>query len=100
MGMRMTKNAKCGSANRQPESVVLRNFVPRSSLSVEFLLLCDRLDVPREKFWGWGDDEIRGLTLELAQGLGIPTLQACQLVAKVNGVAQRSEHDGAGVEAM
>lgn len=93
MGMRMSHNAMCGSESRAPESIVLQALAaanPKSSLCVEFLFLCDNLNIPREKFEGWGDDELRGLTLELAQGMDIPMLQACQLVAKVNGLVQRS----------
>lgn len=90
--MRMSHNAMCGSESRKPESAMLQAVAmanPKSSLCVEFLFLCDRLNIPREKFEGWGDDELRGLTLELAQGMDIPTPQACQLVAKVNGFVQR-----------
>lgn len=93
MGMRMSHNAMCGSESRAPESIVLQALAaanPKSSLCVEFLFLCDNLNIPREKFEGWGDDELRGLTLELAQGMDIPKPQACQLVAKVNGLVQRS----------
>lgn len=94
--MRMSFNARCGSGFRQPDSVVLQTLAnPKSSLCVEFLLLCDRLKIPREKFKDWGDDELRGLTVEIAEALGIPTPSACQLVAKVNGFVQRVEVNGA-----
>mmetsp|Transcript_151872 Transcript_151872/g.276354 ORF Transcript_151872/g.276354 Transcript_151872/m.276354 type:complete len:101 (+) Transcript_151872:71-373(+) len=90
MGMRMSFNARCGSDFRKPNSAVLQALAnPKSSLQVEFLLLCDRLNIPREKFEGWGDDELRGLTVEITEALGIPTPSACQLVAKVNGFVQR-----------
>lgn len=95
MGMRVSHNARAGFADRCPQSAVLQDLVnPKSSLQVELFFLCDRLGVSRDKFDGWGDDELRGLTLELCQGLDIPKPQACQLVAKVNGMALVKAQEG------
>jgi hypothetical protein len=90
MGMRISYNGRTGFGHRQPESTKLQALMhERSNLSIEFLLLCDRLGVPRSMFEGWGDDELRGLTLELVQALGIPTEKAVRLVAKVQGASRQ-----------
>lgn len=93
--MRLNVNAMRGSEYPQLEADVLLDLVNTEiSLTAEFSSLCDRLRIPRSTFEGWGDDDVGGLTLDQAQGLGIPTPVACQLVAKVNGMKKRVAEEG------
>lgn len=96
MGMRMSHNGRDGLEDWEPQSDILRDLVepkscPQSCIAEEVHELCDRLEIPKETFEGWGDDEFRGLTLELAESLKIPTSKACQLLAKIKGASERTE---------
>lgn len=66
----------------------------RSSSKVEFLLLCDRVGVQRDLFEEWEDADLRVLTLERAENLGISAQQACELVAKVTNTTNITCPDG------
>jgi hypothetical protein len=44
----------------------------------------------------WDEDELRGLTVELAKELGMPKAKAVRLVAKLNSVAAEPAAEGKG----
>mmetsp|Transcript_2951 Transcript_2951/g.4843 ORF Transcript_2951/g.4843 Transcript_2951/m.4843 type:complete len:247 (-) Transcript_2951:659-1399(-) len=98
MGMRVSYNARSGSDFRQPESYFIKQLVcPKGQLQAEFLAFCREIGLPDhqlEVFEEWGDDEIQGLSLDIALAMEIEKGMACRLVAKAQGLAQKLQSEG------
>jgi len=93
--MRMSYNARHGMDYYEPETDFMKALVcPKGAVHAEFMAFCDRLGLERQQLdvlKEWGDDEICGLTLDLALALGIEQPDACRLVAKAQALSQRAK---------
>ena len=64
------------------------------------MISLDLSSLPGEGLHLLDEDELRGLTCELAGEMGIPKLPAARLVAKVQGLGLRPSETGAGAAAQ
>ena len=90
--MKVKSSGRNGYHPYQPESRTLSSLIPATTgLKQQVLEYCDGRNLTSEWLEDWDEDELAGLTAEMAVQNGLTKPHATRLVAKIKGILKNKQ---------